>query len=1449
MVQQLSKIFHISDIHIRHGDHKQSRYSEYDQVFNNLYESIKEQINNLHLTQDDFIIIITGDVFHNKNVIGNYGLTLYKKFIQILTSLGRTIIFHGNHDRNQNETDQPSLISSTLDVPNLTILHDTQTFVIDNIGFSYLSIDDTLDITTTSGRVNNLPSFPHIPEPVHKKIALFHGTFANVKLYNGTDVTDTQNPYPFSLLEDFDFALLGDIHLRQKGLYQSTLWGYSGSLIQQNYGEDIINHGYLIWDLPSKSITEINVYNPYGMVNIKSANDTICIRKRGQYEPLASHITSEYFPKHIDVKLYSDVDITALLQLFASHNISCNIVNKLIQDDSPGNTTNNSSTDASLDIDTQIDKETLIQHFSNYLTPSQNTILSNIIRSYDNLLFDVAKYPDDLQDKCLKLNKELSTLIANCQNTQSTTDIRPQFTIKYIEWNNLFCYEGTQWIDFEKAEYSTFLVTGKNGTGKSAIYDILTLAIWGHITKLKQDKDFATGILNYRHNSANTIIDIECDNKKFRISRSFHLQAKEGKNNLNNAHTTVQKYLENNDIELYKSDNAANLEINKMFGTMEEFLTSSMITQNMDFDILKMDYKDVLSLVDQRFDIQYIYNLYELFKSSSKKYQDFKRIIEAKTEVYAKLLTTSSVQDATAVAKLEEELKDLESNRQSILTEFNAILIDINDPNNKHIINSDYDALISMLPPSSINNDEEYTQAQATVNDLKAILKGLPQSKIDQLQSHYTPLATLASPLSKPCEYSLIESEEDALKQCTQHAELLPKFKGHTIEDLKKLQETLKNKNSDITQRLNEHNNVKPITVQKPNYTEEHILTQITNNYDTLDNLIDFCKTNQRQTTKSRHQDQRQIHLRSALTDITDITKLQNLVPTIKEKLAKVDNEFRTLYNQKSQLKQVNRPEQSIKLKTSTSVKKHLNNTDINDLQSSLQRDTTIMETFYQSLDTIAQHSKELKIYQTELDTLSSNDEYSYNPECEHCCKRPWVTRIKQLQSLITDKNNIITTLNSALYDNTENDYLEIYTRLETSKQAVADYELFTNWLLYYMYKEQDEQLTTKINKLLASKEELNTNLNDTECQIQSLMYTIAEFNSISFDLLDKYETINAYKIYTTWKTMYDELQEKQATVQNHLKNVSEYLSFTNNVQPRIKKLSELKESYAKWQAYDQRTKINAAYKLVTLEKDVNTYSKLQEYRLLKSLQPLILRKTELAASLSNADENIRTLRNDLTEHNTIAAYNKTNICKHTMLIESLACIQDTIDLMTLVIDKFIDYRRELYATKILPKLTAATNKYISTLCHNTTKMFELDTIVTIYREKDIHINWLIKNKTEEDRKQTISIKQASGFQQFAISFAMRMSLFSNKTCNQLFIDEGFTACDKENLSIVPSFLRALLKTFKSIVIVSHIDLIQDSVDNIAHICFDKCKKSSSIHYGDQMQVTQRKRKIKNSET
>jgi exonuclease SbcC len=1435
MVQnKLRKIFHISDIHIRNGDEKQSRYTEYDNVFDNLYKSIQQQVQLLQISQDEFIFIVSGDVFHNKNVIGNYGLTLYKKFIQLLTSIGRTIIFHGNHDRNQNELNQPSLISSTMDVPNLTILHNTQSFVIGNVGFSYLSIDDTLDITTTSGRINNLPSFPPIQENVLIKVALFHGTFANVKLYNGTEVTDTQNPYPFSLLDGFDFALLGDIHMRQKGLYQSTLWGYSGSLIQQNYGEDIIEHGYLIWDLNAKTATDVNVYNPYGMVNIKTVNNIICIRKRGQYEALAQQITSQYFPRHIDVKLYADIDLTSLFELLTQHNVTCNIVNKLIQDEHSSKST--TSSDASLDIDTQIDKETLIQHFSNYLTPSQNIILTNIMRSYDNLLFDVAKYPDDLQDKCLKINKELSSLIASCQNTQGFTVTRPQFTIKYLEWSNLFCYEGPQWIDFDKAEYSTFLVTGKNGTGKSAIYDILTLAIWGDIPKSKQQKDFSSGIINYKNNSACTIIDIEFNGTAYRIVRTFDQLYKNERVYFNKHHLTLQKFIQANEMELYKSDNAANIEINKMFGTMEEFLTSSMMTQNMDYNVLQMDYKDVLSLVDERFDISYIYNLYELFKNSTKKYQDFKKIIEAKTEVYTKLLSTSMTSSSQDVTKLEEELDISEKQKQDIQNKFNAILIDITDPKNNTIITTNYDVLISQLPATSINTEEEYEQAQSSLLELKAVLKGLSQNKIDQLRSQYDPSSQQITPsIPKPCEYSLIESEEDALKKYT-HIQLLPEFQDLSIPELQLLQDTLSTQISSVSHQLTNHNSIKPVTVTKPN--EEAIVLQITSIFDTLDNFLNFCKNNTRYPRQALSE--QQITYIQYTSVSSDLNNLQKQVPVIKEALLKIDNDFKALHQQRTVLTHVNKPEQSVSLKTSISIKKYLDSMNMCNLQTTIQQDNTIMEAFYQALDTITKHTNELKSYQIELQTLTSNTEYSYNPSCEHCCKRPWVQRIKHLQTLIVDKTNTISKLNTLLYDDTENDYIEIYDRLEKNKQALETFQLHTNWLLYYIYKEQDEKLSRDINKLLSSKEKLNTTLTNAETKIQSFNNTIKSFNIRAFDLYDKYTTIDVYKTYATWKTLYDELEKTQISMQTQFKNISDYLLY----KPRIDKLTELKKSYVKWQTYDTTKKVNAAYHSSILEHDMDTYVKSREYTRLKSLQPIIIRKTELQKLLHDIDNKIKALRIEYAEQNTISTYNSINQRNHNMLTECVTYVQDTINLMTIVIDKFLDYRKDLYSNKILPKLTASTNKYISTLCHNTTKQFELDYVVTPYRDKDIHINWLIKNVTEDNKQQTISFKQASGFQQFAFAFALRMSLFSNKTCSQLFIDEGFTACDKDNLSIVPSLLRALLKTFRSIVIVSHIDLIQDSVDNVANIYFDKLKKSSSIHYGDQLHVTQRKRKL-----
>jgi DNA repair exonuclease SbcCD ATPase subunit len=184
------------------------------------------------------------------------------------------------------------------------------------------------------------------------------------------------------------------------------------------------------------------------------------------------------------------------------------------------------------------------------------------------------------------------------------------------------------------------------------------------------------------------------------------------------------------------------------------------------------------------------------------------------------------------------------------------------------------------------------------------------------------------------------------------------------------------------------------------------------------------------------------------------------------------------------------------------------------------------------------------------------------------------------------------------------------------------------------------------------------------------------------------------------------------------------------------------------------------------------------------------------------------------------------------MLMKAMDNIKSIIDVMEIIIDKFKVYRKELYENHILRNLVAKSNDYIKHICHEDTKRFSLDYKITEIKDI-IHINWLVKadQVAGEESKHIVSVHQASGFQQFVISLALRMSLFSNKTCNQLFFDEGFTACDKLNLSIVPSFLKGLLKVFNSVIVVSHIDIIQDSVDDVARITYDNDLGCSKVVY------------------
>ena len=73
-------------------------------------------------------------------------------------------------------------------------------------------------------------------------------------------------------LEHFDgcdMVLLGDIHKRQTFYYKKAPIAYPSSLIQQNFGESISKHGYLVWDVESRTYLEFDLDSRYGFYKFK----------------------------------------------------------------------------------------------------------------------------------------------------------------------------------------------------------------------------------------------------------------------------------------------------------------------------------------------------------------------------------------------------------------------------------------------------------------------------------------------------------------------------------------------------------------------------------------------------------------------------------------------------------------------------------------------------------------------------------------------------------------------------------------------------------------------------------------------------------------------------------------------------------------------------------------------------------------------------------------------------------------------------------------------------------------------------------------------------------------------------------------------------------------------------------------------------------------------------
>jgi len=528
-------------------------HEEYRRVFKEIYDSLRQE-------QPDYIVH-TGDLAHTKTQLSPEYFEMASNFLKSLADIAPTIMILGNHDGNLKNGDRQDAVTPIIEAlqhPNFTLLKNSGEYSPEpGLTFNVLSVFDRESWQKPSNE-NSI------------NIALYHGAILGSQVGSGFGLDHGEDDV--GIFESFDYAMLGDIHRTQYLDNQQRVW-YAGSTVQQNFGESKLK-GYLLWNIHNKdkhSVEKRLFQSPRPFVTIKLNAD--------------GTLPKDNVPKNSRLRIICEhnIPLSKLKRVcdYAQAKWSATSVNFVNNYDGP-NASVSSATGRAINMRDPSNQEKFLREFMNSKEIDQ-AVKERVVELSRSYLKRVSA--DDISRNIV-------------------------WDLKKMEWNYLFNYGKGNSIDFSKLN-GLVGIFGKNYSGKSSIIDA---ALFGLFNTTSKGERKNVHIINQNQEKALCKLEISVGDDLYKISRSLEKTKTSAKTDLDFTKYSLGTHAESKNGE---TRNATDENIRNTFGTLSDFMMTSLSAQNGSFGFINEGSTKRKEILAKFLDLQVFDQMHKLAKADS----------------------------------------------------------------------------------------------------------------------------------------------------------------------------------------------------------------------------------------------------------------------------------------------------------------------------------------------------------------------------------------------------------------------------------------------------------------------------------------------------------------------------------------------------------------------------------------------------------------------------------------------------------------------------------------------------------------------------------------------------------------------------------------------------------------------------------------------------------------